>query len=275
MASPQLENGYTPIANEILHALMGCKLLVYEMKVVLCVVRKTYGWRKKNDWVSNSQISEVTGMAKSNVTRTVKSLVEKKILYKDGKKIGFQKNWELWKVDWSVDKKVISRDNSVISPDNKKLSHQIPTKEKKETIQNKYSGDESPDNQKKDMSFKNQRKYREDSHWEEPAVDADSGEEIEDELEVEKRELNELNEKIRHNLKLIAGVRGLPFGVGKDMAYHVKIYREMLNAGWTHEGIFDEFMELINSPHWKEQRTMGKYPGMNTVQFTCRNKQPV
>ena len=68
---------------------------------------------------------------------------------------------------------------------------------------------------KKNMSFKNQQEITgEDSHWEEPAVDADSGEEIEDELEVEKRELNELNEKkIRHNLKLIAGVRGLPFNV--------------------------------------------------------------
>ena len=60
------------------------------------------------------------------------------------------------------------------------------------------------------------------------------------------------------------------------MAYHVKIYREMLNAGWTHGlCILTSLWNLSTAPTGKEQRTMGKYPGMNTVQFTCRNKQPV
>lgn len=161
-----------------------------------------------------------------------------------------------------------------------KVTNNRPTTDQQLTTNNKVNkvnnntGEESPDNQK-DMSFKNQQKYKEDGHWEEPAIDADTGEEILDEIEVEKAELRELNEKIRHNLKLVEPARGIPFGKGKDMNYHVKIYREMLDAGWSHGGIFDEFIALINSDHWKKQRKLGYYPGMNTVQFTCRNKKPI
>lgn len=129
------------------------------------------------------------------------------------------------------------------------------------------------DNQK-DMSFKNLRRYKEDGHWEEKAIDLDSGEEIADELEAEKVEERELNAKIRHNLKLVEEARGLPFGKGRDMNYHVKIYRELLKNGWSHEALFDTLLELINSDHWQAQRKVGQYPGMNTVQFTLRNKKP-
>lgn len=166
MASPQLENGYTAIANEILHALMACKLLNYEFRVLTAVVRKTYGWRKKTDWISNSQLSEVTGIAKPNITRTVASLVKKNILVREGRKIGLQKDWEKWNVEWYVEEKVISRDNSVISPDNKKLSHQIPTKERKETITKETS--EADASAEKDMSWNKQT-----DDYEEGVVDMD------------------------------------------------------------------------------------------------------
>lgn len=141
------------------------------------------------------------------------------------------------------------------------------------TLPNLNTG-QSPDNQSKDMSFKNMRRYKEDGHWEEPAIDAESGEAIEDEIDIEKAEERELNEKIRYNLRLAEESRGLPFGTGKDMAYHVKIYRELLKKGWSHEALFDTLLELINSDHWKKQRQVGQYPGMNTVQFTLRNKKP-
>ena len=131
MSSPQKENGFTPIANELLEAFYRCKLLEYERVIMLCIWRKTYGWNKKEDWVSNSQLHEETGIALPNITRTIKSLREKFVISKKGKLVCVNKCYKEWNVEW---RKVISPDNLVISPDNKKLSHQIPTKEKKETI---------------------------------------------------------------------------------------------------------------------------------------------
>lgn len=136
MASPQKENGFTPIAHDLLEAFYRCKLLEYERCLIMCIWRKTYGWSKKEDWISNSQIHEETGIALPNITRTIKALVAKKLLIRNGKRVGVNKNYEEWEVEW---RKVISPDNKVISPDNKKLSHQIPTKERKEIITKEIS----------------------------------------------------------------------------------------------------------------------------------------
>lgn len=157
MSSPQKENGFTPIANELLEAFYRCKLLEYERCIIMCIWRKTYGWSKKEDWVSNSQIFEETGIALPNITRTLNSLKTKKIVIKNGRLVGVNKRYLEWQVEW---RKVISPDNLVISPDNQKLSHQIPTKEKRNYT--KEIGETSStllklkDNNKEDMSWNKQ-----------------------------------------------------------------------------------------------------------------------
>jgi len=110
---------------------------------------------------------------------------------------------------------------------------------------------------------------------EEAVVDYDTGEVVPDSIDAEKAEVRGLNEKIRHNLKLVEDARGLPFGKGRDMNYHVKIYRELLQNGWTHQSLVSAMLELVNSDHWITERKVGQYPGMNTVQFLLRNKKPV
>lgn len=98
--TPQLENGYTPIANEILERLCEINLTSYQFRVLLYIFRKTYGFHKKEDWISVSQIVEATGIKQSHVSRTKKELVAKNILYTPtGIKVSFQKDWRLWNVD--------------------------------------------------------------------------------------------------------------------------------------------------------------------------------
>lgn len=98
--TPQLENGYTPIANEILEKLSKINLTAYQYRVLFYIFRKTYGYHKKEDWISISQIVEATGLKQSHVSRTKKELVNKNILYTPtGIKISFQKDWRLWKVN--------------------------------------------------------------------------------------------------------------------------------------------------------------------------------
>jgi phage replication O-like protein O len=125
--SPQKENGFTPIANELFEAFYRCKLLEYERVIMMCIWRKTYGWSKKEDWIANSQFHEETGIPKPHITRTLKSLREKGIITKDKKKVTINKNYSVWQVEW----RVTSPGNRVTSPGNKKLPHQVPTKESK------------------------------------------------------------------------------------------------------------------------------------------------
>ena len=49
MANPQKENGFTPIANELLEQIIASGLNGNEMAVTFFIIRKTYGFQKKQD----------------------------------------------------------------------------------------------------------------------------------------------------------------------------------------------------------------------------------
>jgi len=100
--SPQKENGYVAIANELFEAFYRCKLLEYERVVVMCVWRKTYGWNKKEDRISLSQIALETGIKSCNIAKTITQLQNKNILCKNGNKRSVNKRYNEWKVEWRV-----------------------------------------------------------------------------------------------------------------------------------------------------------------------------
>ena len=99
MANPQLENGHTRIANEILEALVRINLSPYESRVLWFIIRKTYGWHKKLDRISISQIANGTGILRQNVFRALKSLHLKNMIFRPSNKhVGFQKDYTMWVV---------------------------------------------------------------------------------------------------------------------------------------------------------------------------------
>lgn len=148
MANPQVENGYTQIANELFDALVLVPLSDYEHRILGFILRKTYGFKKKQDWISQKQIAKELGIHKCNVSRTIKKLVKKNMIIKNNKVMGIQKNYEEWKLSKQITNKVIQIGNKykiikkklskqiteVINIDKKKLSKQHPTKD---TIQKK------------------------------------------------------------------------------------------------------------------------------------------
>lgn len=80
MASPQKENGYTAIANELMDALSRTSMASSERQVLDCVIRKTYGFNKKEDSISLSQFVEATGMKKRMVIYAIQNLEAKGII---------------------------------------------------------------------------------------------------------------------------------------------------------------------------------------------------
>jgi len=96
MASPQLENGFTPIAHEIIEQLVRVKMSGTEWQYVMCIIRKTYGFRKKEDWITNSQIVKMTGLKKERVSEAKNRLLARNIVTENRNKISLQKDWEEW-----------------------------------------------------------------------------------------------------------------------------------------------------------------------------------
>ncbi len=96
MANPQPEDGHIDIANGIAEALCRTNLSPYESQVLWFVFRKTYGWHKSVDHIPLSQISAATRIAKPNILRTLRSLVRRRIITRQGSLVGFQKDYDLW-----------------------------------------------------------------------------------------------------------------------------------------------------------------------------------
>ncbi len=126
MANPQKENGHIDIANEIMEALAGIRISGEEWQCLCVVFRKTYGWHKKEDWISLSQFNLLTKLKKPNILRAIKKLSIKKVVVinndnRHKPKYKFNKNYEHWKP--------LSKKITVINNDKRSLSKMIPTKE--------------------------------------------------------------------------------------------------------------------------------------------------
>ncbi|HEE5192035.1 replication protein [Klebsiella pneumoniae] len=99
-----LSNGYTRIANEIQKLKPRLRMSGREWQCLEAVIWLTYGWNKKQDRVTNTVISELTGLSDSHVSDAIKLLAARGIIFshKHGvmKTVGI--NTEL--SDWILDK---------------------------------------------------------------------------------------------------------------------------------------------------------------------------
>ena len=108
MASPQTENGYTMIANELFDALIRVPIGNSNAQVLYAIIRKTYGWHKREDKISISQLCKATNCSRRTVIYALQNLEAKRIIIiKRSKKSGAEndinnislnKNYQQWVV---------------------------------------------------------------------------------------------------------------------------------------------------------------------------------
>lgn len=80
MVSPQKENGYTAIANELMEAFIKNPIPGTQMQCLLLILRKTYGYSKKTDAISLSQFAKFTNLDRRHIYRAIKELQKKNII---------------------------------------------------------------------------------------------------------------------------------------------------------------------------------------------------
>src|SRR5690625_5575666 len=103
MAKPQIENGYTKIANEILEVVQHFKFTVNEMKLIMCIWRFTYGFQRKEHEMSLSFFEQHTGLTRGRVNKSLKDLKENNVIFvqkgnaKKSNSYSFNKNYDEWK----------------------------------------------------------------------------------------------------------------------------------------------------------------------------------
>ncbi len=104
MANPQVENGHLRIATEVWEKIMTSGMPAGELYLVMAVMRKTWGWKKKEEEISLVEFKEMTHQPERTIAHSLHSLVAKNVLIKvagggrgNPSKWSFNKDWETWK----------------------------------------------------------------------------------------------------------------------------------------------------------------------------------
>ncbi|MCR5076098.1 MAG: replication protein [Ruminococcus sp.] len=105
MANPQLSNGYVRIANELLEAICRLNISGNEMRILLYIIRRTYGFNKSYAEIPLSEISTAVGMRREHIQKALKKLSGKNIIelhtYSGTKSqtISIVKDYQKWNVE--------------------------------------------------------------------------------------------------------------------------------------------------------------------------------
>lgn len=90
----QVENGnFARIHNEISERLARTDLSGSEFRCLWFLLRKTYGFQKKNDDISYSQFADGTGLDRRNVMRSLDKLVSRRIICRKDNGNNRPQNW--------------------------------------------------------------------------------------------------------------------------------------------------------------------------------------
>ena len=103
MAGPQKENGYTPIANELMEAVAKLQINATQFRILMVVWRYTYGFSRKHHKLSETFISKATGIHKKQVGRELSDLIKRNILieieppsFSSTRVLAFNKHYKRW-----------------------------------------------------------------------------------------------------------------------------------------------------------------------------------
>ena len=147
----EVEDGYTRLANALYEELIGADLTKNQSKVAHAICRKTYGYGKKMDRISDSQLAQITRLPRQKVNKAKNELIAMKVIFREGQQIGPNKNIEEWQIEgchYSGDNvtalvtKSVTKTVTALSPKQGHTKETI-TKEKRKDYSSENSGESS------------------------------------------------------------------------------------------------------------------------------------
>ncbi|WP_280070444.1 replication protein [Escherichia coli] len=119
-----LDDGYARLSNMLLEAYSGADLTKRQFKVLLAILRKTYGWNKPMDRITDSQLSEITKLPVKRCNEAKLELVRMNIIKQQGGMFGPNKNISEWCIPQNEGKSPKTRDKTSL-----KLGDCYPSKQ--------------------------------------------------------------------------------------------------------------------------------------------------
>jgi len=100
---PQLEHGYTRIAQQLLEAILVYPFTGGELKLVFAVIRSTYGWGRKEAVLYIAELSKMTDLSPRHTKRLLQRLARDRVLNKKAISrvrvvMGLNKHFSTWRL---------------------------------------------------------------------------------------------------------------------------------------------------------------------------------
>lgn len=118
--NPQVQDGFVKIANELYFAILAVKINLTELKIILVILKLTYGFGRKVFPIKLSEFENLTGIKRQNCWRSIQSLAEKNMItvipgdyselkslgviptdYSQCRIYGINKKYLKWNVKWN------------------------------------------------------------------------------------------------------------------------------------------------------------------------------
>ena len=80
VANPQLKDGYIKISNELFDAFCKTRIAGEARQMLDIIIRKTYGFNKKEDAISLSQFAEISGVKRAACARALRKLKDMNVV---------------------------------------------------------------------------------------------------------------------------------------------------------------------------------------------------
>ncbi|ECA1048320.1 replication protein [Salmonella enterica subsp. enterica serovar Typhimurium] len=143
-----LDDGYARLSNMLLEAYSGADLTKRHFKVLLAILRKTYGWNKPMDRITDSQLSEITKLPVKRCNEAKLELVRMNIIKQQGGMFGPNKNISEWRIPQNEGTSLKTGDKTSLKTGDKtslNLRECYPSKQgdTKDTIQKKEIQDKN------------------------------------------------------------------------------------------------------------------------------------
>ncbi|HCI3215266.1 TPA: replication protein [Salmonella enterica] len=164
----ELEDGYAKLSNMLLEAYSGADLTKRQFKVLLAILRKTYGWNKAMDRISDSQLSEITKLPVKRCNEAKLELVRMGIIKQQGGMFGPNKNINEWCIPQNEGISLKTGDKISL-----KLRESYPSKQ----------GDTKDTIQKKEIQDKNTMPEQVQAMEEKPSLPANKNQVVDDAFE--------------------------------------------------------------------------------------------
>src|SRR6266849_5018184 len=89
-------NRFVRVPSKLLDALLNVPLNGTQWRILLWVIRQTYGWNRDTVPFSWYRIARYLSVDRGGVVKAGNKLLQATVLYKQGDRLGIQKEYERW-----------------------------------------------------------------------------------------------------------------------------------------------------------------------------------